>query len=428
MKSNWKKNPYMCVGLTAFLVVAALMVFYRVISDLSGVGAALSTVADVLLPFIVGLALAYLLAPFYDLIRKWTYPLFAGKKAKPRRFAGGASKTAATIASILLLFVIVGGLLSMVIPQAYQSISNLITTLPEKSTAVLEWINETAEKLGKGDALATWLSKSITWVTSTVMAWVQNDLLPNLGSIAMDVSTGLVSVIGTVTNVFIGVIICVYTLNSKELFAAQAKKLVYALFKIPTANYLVSMTRYVDLTFGKFINGTLIDSVVLGVVCFVGMSIFRMPYALLISVIVGLFNVVPIFGPIAAAVVGTFFVLLEDPVKAIIFVVFILVLQQIDGNVIAPKIIGDQTGLSSFWVIFAIVVGGGLFGLIGMILGVPTFAVIYTVIAQLVKGRLQKRSIPDDTEAFDGLREIDEDSGEPKYEMSCEAPAEENGQ
>ncbi len=415
MKTKWKKNPYFLTGLTAFLVVAALMVFYRVISDLSGFGKVFSTIADVLLPFIVGLALAYLLSPFYDLIRKWTYPLFAGKKAKPRRFAAGGAKTVATIASILLLLVIVGGLLSMVIPQAYQSISNLIITLPEKSNAVLTWINETADKFGKGDTLAAWISEGITWVTSTVMSWVQNDLLPNLGSIAKDVSTGLFSVIGTVTNVFIGVIICIYTLNSKELFAAQAKKLTYSLFKIPTANYLVSMTRYVDHTFGKFINGTLIDSAVLGVLCFIGMSLFRMPYALLVSVIVGLFNVVPIFGPITAAVIGTFFVLLEDPVKALIFVVFILVMQQLDGNVIAPKIIGDQTGLSSFWVIFAIVVGGGLFGLIGMILGVPTFAVVYTVISQQVKNRLRKKSIPDDTEAFNDLWEIDEDSGEPKY-------------
>ncbi len=415
MKLKWKQNPYFCTGLTAFLVVAALMVFYRLISDLSGVGAAMSTLADILLPFLVGLSLAYLLAPFYDLVRKWTYPLFAGKKAKPRRFATGAAKTAATVASLLLLFVIVVGLLSMVIPQAYQSISNLITTLPEKSNAVLAWINETAATFGKGDTLAIWISDGITWVTSTVMTWVQNDLLPNLGNIAMNVSTGLFSVIGTVTNVFIGVVICVYTLNSKELFAAQAKKLTYSLLKTSTANYAVNMTRYVDRTFGKFINGMLIDSAVLGVLCFIGMSIFRMPYALLISVIVALFNIVPIFGPIVAAVVGTFFVLLEDPVKAIIFVVFILVMQQLDGNVIAPKIIGDQTGLSGFWVIFAIVVGGGLFGLMGMILGVPAFAVIYTLIAQLVKGRLQKKSLPDATQAFDGLQDIDEDTGEPHY-------------
>ena len=415
MKINWKKNPYVGIGVTAFLVVAALMVFYRLISDLAGIGAALSTVADVLLPFIVGLALAYLLSPFYDWVRKLTQPLLAGKKTKPRRMAAGGAKVIATVASVLLLLIIIGGLLSMVIPQAYQSISNLIATLPEKSNAVLAWVNETADKFGKGDALATWISDGITWVTSTVMSWVQNDLLPNLGNIARNVSSGLIGVVGTLTDVFVGIIICVYTLNSKELFAAQAKKLTYSLFRVPTANYAIQMTRYVDQTFGKFINGILIDSALLGVLCFIGMSILRMPYALLISVIVGLFNVVPIFGPLVSGVVGTFFVLLESPVKALIFLVFILVLGQLDGNVIAPKILGDQTGLSGFWVIFAIVVGGGLFGLWGMILGVPTFAIVYSLIAQAVKNRLRQKSLPDDTDAFNGLVDIDEDTGEPQY-------------
>ena len=418
MNIQWKKNPYVGIGVTAFVVVAALMVFYRLIANLSGIGAALSTVADMLLPFIIGLALAYLLSPFYDWVRQLTQPLLAGKKATPRRFAAGGAKVIATVASLLLVFVIVGGLLSMVIPQAYQSISNLIVTLPDKSNAVLSWVNETADKFGKGDALAAWLSDGITWATSTAMSWVQNDLLPNLGNIAKNVSSGLIGVVGTVTDVFVGIIICVYTLNSKELFAAQAKKLIYSLFKIPTANYIVGMTRYVDRTFGKFINGILIDSALLGVLCFIGMSILRMPYALLISVIVGLFNVVPIFGPLVSGVVGTFFVLLENPVKALIFLVFILVLGQLDGNVIAPKILGDQTGLSGFWVIFAIVVGGGLFGLWGMILGVPTFAIVYSLIAQGVKSRLQKKNLPDDTEAFNELVDIDENTGEPHYPAS----------
>ena len=250
------------------------------------------------------------------------------------------------------------------------------------------------------------------------MSWAQSDLLPNLGNIAKNVSTGLIGVIGTMTDLFVGVVICVYTLNSKERFVAQTKKLLYSLFKIPTANYIVYMTRYIDRTFGKFINGILIDSVLLGVLCFIGMSILRMPYALLISAIVGLFNVVPIFGPIVSGVVGTFFVLLENPVKALIFLVFILVLGQLDGNVIAPKILGDQTGLSGFWVIFAIVVGGGLFGLWGMILGVPTFAVVYSLTAQAVSSRLRKKSIPDDTDAFDKLVDIDEDTGELHYPAS----------
>ncbi len=428
MNINWKKNVYICSGVTAFAVLTALMIVYRLISDLSGVGRVLSSVAQMLLPFIVGLALAYLLSPFYDLVRRGAGKLFVNKKKEPFRFAGAACKITATVASLLLLAAVVGGLLSMVLPQAYQSISNLIATLPDKTSVVLAWINATADRFGGDGKAAAWLSDSISYVTTTAIQWVQQDFLPNLGGFAKEISTGVIGVIGTVTDVFIGLIICVYTLNSKELFAAQAKKLLYALFKTSNANAILRITRFADHTFGRFINGILLDSLLLGVLCFIGMTILRMPYALLISAIVGLFNVVPIFGPIVAAVIGTFFVLLEDPIKALIFVVFALVIQQLDGNIIAPKILGDQTGLSGFWVIFSIILGGGLFGVLGMILGVPTFAVIYVLVKQAVESRLQKRSIPETTDAFSGLVEIDEETGEPQYgegsgEKAVEPPA-----
>ena len=415
MKTEWKNSVYMRAGVTAFAVVTALMVVYRLISDLAGVGRVLSSLADMLLPFIVGLALAYLLSPLYDAVERRAYVWYSGKKAQPRRWARAGAKVTATVAALLLLAAVVVGLLSMVIPQAYQSIANLIATLPEKSNAVLAWINATAARFGSEDTLAGWLSDGVSYVTTTVINWVQQDLLPNLGNFAKGISIGVIGVIGTVTDVFIGLIICVYTLNSKALFAAQAKKTVYALFKTPTANYLLRMTRFADDTFGRFINGILLDSLLLGILCFIGMSILRMPYALLISAIVALFNIVPIFGPITAAVIGTFFVLLENPLKALIFAVFALVIQQLDGNVIAPKILGDQTGLSGFWVIFAIVIGGGLFGVTGMILGVPTFAVVYVILKQTIENRLQQKKLPDDTAVFYELCEIDEETGEPQY-------------
>ncbi len=416
MKPSWKQNKYVCAGLTAFLVVAALMVFSRLLFDFAVVGDTLAKIANVLLPFIVGLILAYLLAPIYDFVEKPTYKWFAGKNETPRRFAKVGAKIIASVAAVLFLFAVVGGLLSMVIPQVYHSVVGLVNTLSEKSTVFMAWINEVAGSFGNGEEGALWLSQGLSKLTEGVIKWAETDLLDNLGGIAKEVSTGVINVIGTVTNVLIGVIICVYTLNSKELFAAQAKKITYSLFKTSTANYIVHMTRYIDQTFGRFINGMLIDALMVGILCFIGTSILGMPYALLLSVIVGLFNIVPIFGPISAAVIGTFFVLLESPIKAVIFVAFVLVLQQIDGNIVAPKILGQQTGLPSFWVIFAIVLGGGLFGLTGMILGVPTFAVVYALIQQYAENRLAKKSIPEKTEAFDGLWEIDETTGEPKYE------------
>lgn len=415
-KFHWKNSPYICGGLTAFAVLAAALVFYRIISDFSGVGQFFSTVADVLLPFIVGLALAYLLAPVFDLVQKPCYTWFAGKKEKPRKYARFFSKLVATIAALIVLVVVIGGLLSMVIPQAIVSVSNFVQSLPEKTDALLAWVEGLETRLGGNDILSTWLENSFAWIGTALTDWVQKDLLPNIGSIAKEFSTSVFSVFSVATNVLVGIIICVYTLNSKEVFAAQAKKVTYALFKVPTANYIVHTTRYVDKTFGRYINGMLLDALMVGVVCFIACSILRIPYALLISAIVGLFNVVPIFGPITAGVIGTFFVLLEDPIKALLFIAIVVVLQQVDGNIIAPKILGDKTGLTSFWVVFAIVVGGGFFGLFGMILGVPTFAVIYTLIRRWIEKRLHRKRFPDDTAAYSELWEIDEETGEPRYD------------
>ena len=419
-KFRWKNSPYVCGGLTAFAVLAAALIFYRIISDFSAVGRFFSTVADVLLPFIVGLALAYLLAPVFDLVQKPCYKWFAGKQEKPRKRARFFSKLLATIACLLVLVVVIGGLLSMVIPQAITSVSNFIQSFPQKTDAFLLWLEAIETRFGLTDMLSTWFESSFDWIVDAITDWAQKELLPNIGSIAKEFSSGVFGAFSVATNVLVGIIICVYTLNSKETFAAQAKKITYALFKVPTANAIVHTTRYVDKTFGRYINGMLLDSLVVGVVCFIACSILRIPYALLISAIVGLFNVVPIFGPITAGVIGTFFVLLEDPLKALFFIAIVIVLQQVDGNIIAPKILGEKTGLTSFWVVFAIVVGGGFFGLPGMILGVPTFAVIYTLIRHRIEKRLHRKHFPDDTAAYGTLYEIDAETGELRYEVPAE--------
>ncbi len=416
MKGKWKTNPYICGALALFAVAAASMVFYRIISDFSGVGAIVKTVAGVLLPFIVGLALAYVLSPIYDWVRCLCERWFSGKSKTPKRWVTGAAKTVASVAAVLFLLAVVGGLLGLVIPQGYISIRNLIESMPEKTAAVLNWIDGISEKLGAGDSIATWLSQGISWLTTTMTSWAESDLLPNIGEFAKKFSSGLMDAVGTVASIVIGVILCVYTLNSKELFAAQAKKLTYALFKTRTANEVLHVTRFVDETFGSYINGVMLDALVLGVLCFIVTSILQIPYALLISTLVGLFNIVPIFGPFVAIVFGSFFVLLEDPLKALIFIIVAMVLNQVDANIIAPKILGDKTGISGFWVIFAIVVGGGFFGFLGMVLGVPAFAVVYTLISRSIERRLRKKHIPEATAVYDGLQRVDEETGEPRYD------------
>ncbi|MBQ9415002.1 MAG: AI-2E family transporter [Clostridia bacterium] len=352
-----------------------------------------------------------MLSPLYDAVARGCFKLFAGEKEKPRRFAKPISKGIATVVSMLVLFAVFAGLLGMVIPQMIDSISKLVVLVPEKTQQAMNWLRSVSAAFSENPTVSEWISTA----SNTLTQWAQDTLLPSLKGFLNGFTSGVIGFFGVLINCGLGLVLCVYLLNSKKLFAAQAKKLTYSLFKSGTANYLVDTTRYVHRTFGRFINGKLFESLLIGVFCFIGMSIFQMPYALLISAVVGLFNIVPIFGPIIAAVVGSLLLLMEDPLKALIFAVFVVVLQQIDGNILGPKILGETTGLSSFWVIFAITVGGGLFGLPGMIFGVPAFAVVYAFVNRYFERRLQKKHLSDQTEDYYELRRIDEQTGEPLY-------------
>ena len=252
-------------------------------------------------------------------------------------------------------------------------------------------------------------------------------------NLAGSLTNGVINVVNVVTNLIVGLVVSIYVLSSKEHFFAQTKKVTYAIFSIRTTNALLRITRRADRVFGKFVKGKLIEALIIGLLCFVGMSIFGMPFATLISVIIGVTNIVPFFGPIVGAVFSCILILLVDPLSAVYFAIFILILQQFDGNVIGPKILGDSTGLSSFWVIFSIMIFGGLFGFTGMIIGVPTFALIYSLVAEMVSERLKRNDMPSDTADYEKIDHItlqDEiiyrkpDGEEPKEPPKEEPPAE----
>ena len=210
------------------------------------------------------------------------------------------------------------------------------------------------------------------------------------------------------TNVLIGVIISVYLLVSKEKFLRQSKKVIYALCKPKKANLILHIGRKANEIFNGFIIGKIIDSAIIGVLCFIGVSIFKMPYALLVSVIVGVTNVIPVFGPYIGAVPCAILILLVDPMKGLGFIIFIILLQQLDGNVIGPKILGESTGLSPFWVVFSILLAGGLFGIVGMIVGVPTFALIYYIIKLFIQQKLEAKNLPTDTNEYTDVSHVND--------------------
>ena len=253
------------------------------------------------------------------------------------------------------------------------------------------------------------------WLRKNVME--QSDFIANI-------TTGVYNVVKAVFNAIIGLIISVYVLMTKEKFIGQAKKIIYAIFRPRYGNVVMEVFRKADDVFGGFFIGKIIDSLIIGCICFVGLAILRMPYVALISVIVGVTNIIPFFGPYIGAIPSFILIFLVDPMKGVYFIIFIIILQQVDGNVIGPKILGNTTGLSPFWVIFAILLFGGSFGVIGMLFGVPIFAMIYYIVKRIVEHILKKRRLPEETEQYIELDTVDAATNQVKIKV-VEEPSQE---
>lgn len=294
----------------------------------------------------------------------------------------------------------------MMIPELYQSIRNMVMTVPSQLNDALNKITET---MSKDTTLGQVFTSILKEVTAFLQDWLRSDLLDQVNVVMSNLTVGVINIVSELVNAVIGLIISIYVLWGKETFTRQSKKIVYALFKPGQANMILHLTIKSNKIFGGFIIGKLIDSAIIGVICFIGLTILKMPYIMLVSVIVGVTNVIPFFGPYIGAIPSTILIMLSDPKQGIYFIIFILVLQQLDGNVIGPKILGDSTGLSAFWVVFAILLGGGLFGFAGMILGVPTFAVIYYIVNMLINHKLEKKKLPTDTASYDEMSYVDSD-------------------
>ena len=242
-----------------------------------------------------------------------------------------------------------------------------------------------------------------------------NDLLPKSNTYLTSITTGLINVFKVLLNIIVGLIVSVYLLFSKETFIGQFKKLNYALFKPKKANIVIQTARKSNEIFGGFISGKILDSMIIGIICYIVLLIMKMPYPVLVSVIVGVTNIIPFFGPFIGAVPSFIIIVLANPIQGLYFLIFVVILQQVDGNIIGPNILGDSTGLSPFWVIFAIMVGGGLFGFAGMLLGVPTFAVIYYIMQEILRYFLRKRDLPQDSSQYIELEKINVATNQPQY-------------
>ncbi|MFR2591818.1 MAG: AI-2E family transporter [Ruthenibacterium lactatiformans] len=409
-------KTYLHWGLTAFGVVALSILFFFSLFKVGALVHFFQTLLGILMPFVYGLAMAYLLTPVFNWLHARFAPALQKHVKNPRR-AARAAKFLSTTLSVLLALLLVAALLWMVLPQVISSIVGLV-----ESNLLTNSIQNDGLDRGHASeqpAVRSCRTAGICRSRGSSHRMGKTDMLPQLTNLM----SGLLGTLTFFKNVFIGIIIAIYVLNSKQLFAAQAKKLLYGCLSTRRANIVLDNARFTHRVFGGFINGKLLDSLIIGILCFVGMTALRMPYAMLISVVVGVTNIIPFFGPFIGAIPSGLLILLIDPLKALYFVLFILALQQFDGNILGPKILGDSTGLSSFWVMFAILLAGGLFGFVGMVVGVPLFAVLYSILSGLVCHSLRRRGMPEETQAYYELDHVDERTHDILYNEAPARPA-----
>lgn len=405
---NQRFKYFIYWGVTALAVIASSVAFVFFLLKFNMVASVLVKITNVLMPVIYGAVLAYLMLPVYNKTAKLVTESLA-EKVKNDTVVRRLAKAAGTLASLALLVAIVAGLLSMILPQIYTSVLGLQDTIGGNINNVSIWLRKMLED---NSTLEQFVVPIYEQTAVKIETWLSTELVPNITLFIGELSNGLISVFTVLKNILIGVIVMVYLLNIKGTLAAQSKKIIYSLFNLKQANRIIQEVRFAHSVFGGFITGKLLDSLIIGVLCFFSMRLLKMPYVLLISVIIGVTNVIPFFGPFIGAIPSAFLILLVSPMKCLYFLIFVLVLQQFDGNILGPKILGDSTGLPSFWVLFSILLFGGLFGFVGMIIAVPTFAVIYRLSSDYVNRSLGKKNLSSQTEDYLELDFIDEDGQE----------------
>ncbi len=402
---RWDKK-YMHWGITAFCVIAGAILFYMALNYLPALGREIQRLVRILSPFVWGLIITYLLVPLMrSLERNLFLPLSRRLYKKNRRYqARRFARACSVLMSELVLLAILTTLVYLVLPQLYSSIETIVQNSSLYASNISDW----ADKTLKGfPGVADYIDQQLDLVSDNLWDWLRNNVLPQLGNFVSSVSSGVMVAVRGIYNLLVGIIVSVYILGNLELFSANSKRLLYSIFSLEAADWIRDGIAFVDKTFMGFINGKLLDSAIIGLICYIVCAILHMPYALLVSVIIGVTNIIPFFGPLIGAVPSAIIILMVSPIQSLIFVVFVVILQQVDGNVIGPKILGSSIGINGFWVMFAIILGAGLFGFWGMLLGVPVFVVFYTAVSKLVSRKLRKSDLPWETASYLDMDHID---------------------
>ena len=357
---RWDKK-YLYWGITAFCVIACAILFFMALNYLDTVKQGITKLFQILGPFIWGLVIL------------------------------------AVVFAEIFMLALITGLFFLIIPQMYSSIETIVVNSPTYIDSLTTWATK---MLTDYPEISDYVAKILGDVNTDIVSWLQTTILPKLGSVLTNVGMGVRYVVTGVYNLVIGIIVSIYILSNIEGFTASAKRMLYSIMSVDTARKFLNGLRFTDKTFNGFLMGKLLDSAIIGLICYIVCAILNMPYALLVSVMIGVTNIIPFFGPLIGAIPSAIIILMVDPFKCLIFIIFIILLQQLDGNIIGPKILGSSVGINGFWVMFSIIFGAGLFGFWGMLLGVPVFVVIYTIVNESIARKLRRSDLPIEAEAY----------------------------
>jgi predicted PurR-regulated permease PerM len=391
MKIEFNKK-YTTISVYTVITFSICFGIVMVVMNIPWIAGILTELAGLLAPITWGVVFAFLMNPVMKIAEKILRPIICRKREHKRIL-----RALSVIISTIVFLGIIAATFSIIIPALIQSFQSIAENFYSYFESLQNWVMRILEDFPEVkerviEIMSDWQANWYQYLYNFSQQLTNLDF-ENIRDVFFRVGGGAVNILNALMNALIGIIIMVYLLLSKEIFIAQAKKITTAIFPSKTANLFIGIGTKLNKTIGGFVNGKIIDSIIIGLICFVGMSIMKMEYAALISIIIGITNVIPFFGPFIGAIPSGLLLLIAAPSQVIPFVIFIFVLQQFDGNVLGPRILGDSTGLSAFWVMVAIFIGGR-FGFGGMILGVPLFAVMYTVIKDFIEYLLKKKDLP----------------------------------
>lgn len=398
------QNEYIYWGITALSVIALGILFYFTILRFDNIIKIIGKILYIFRPLLYGIIIAFILTQSFNFFNRKFIKLLS-KRSKDTIKVKKESKIISISISILILLLILFWIFYLLIPKLLISVVGIVEMLPDSIVKVESWL----ENILKGNpAIENIILTMINDSSKSILSYLSEGILPKMKNIVTTVTVGLNGMYEFLRDFTIGIVFSVYLLINKNKYVSEMKKFIYTFLGIKKGNSLLQGARYSYNIFNGFIKGKLLTSVALGIVCYIAMILFKMPYAALISLIVAITNIIPFFGPIIGWVPGVILLLLINPIQALYFTIIIIVLQQIEGNILSPKIVGDSIGLSGFWVLFSIMIFGGIFGLVGMIIGVPIFAIFYHFASYQLKKYLAKKDLPSETADYEDLKYIDE--------------------